>query len=480
MKSSRPVAAATGATTTTTTNPESYLVVRDDAVVVRSAPFGHNSVPVEFGALAILASLHQYEAEKEAHIEERENRLKAHKARFRAKLRRESLLDFPKTRPQGIFKINYDGLTVILGFLLENNALQLLRSTLPVIAPQHFQMIAPESFPSEQQRLIGLALPLRAMTSRISTESRFFCTKYHRGVEAACLIDAALNADHKKLNDIIAGCTNPDALKELLSATGTATITHLRFERTGTPLQMALYSHDETAFKMLADQMNDPEEVARQCQKVFDDCGVHDYSALIEKQIGDANRLCSELEAAFAQALPIHITNAFIRVAGTTSALQDVLNRFNINLDRYVGANSVHNPYILQRLFEIYDQLPYDWQTECLISQQAIGPAQKLSSARWLQHNAQGICYLGQESGAAAPVSSFSCQGSPVLDMRSHGVLSRLGVDFCIDIFGHADCWSAHARGRPAAYYQNLCRAKTASLENLCGLRGRLVRSVGA
>ena len=42
-----------------------------------------------------------------------------------------------------------------------------------------------------------------------------------------------------------------------------AVIAHLGIERTGTPLQMALHSHDEAMFKILADQM-DPAEVQRQ------------------------------------------------------------------------------------------------------------------------------------------------------------------------------------------------------------------------
>src|SRR3990167_7445357 len=240
----------------------------------------------------------------------------------------------------------------------------------------------------------------------------------------------------------------------MLSTSGTAVIAHLGIERTGTPLQMALYSHDEALFKLLADQM-DPAEVQHQCKVIFDRYKVADYNGLIKKLEANANGLCSELEAAFSPerindityALgPTDITNALGRVPGTTSALQNALHRFNINLNRYVRTNSVHNPYILQRLFEIYDQLPYHWDTECLISQQAIGPAQKLSSAQWLQHYDQGIYYLGRESYAETARREFSCRAwflssNPVLDIRSSAVLPLLDVNSCIDIFGaQGDC----------------------------------------
>lgn len=284
--------------------------------------------------------------------------------------------------------------------------------------------------PGEQEELEGLALSLRLASPKITQPNLFFFD-YKLGH----LSNASLNADFETVKRIVEK-TNPDNLRILLSTETTAIITHLGIERTGTPLQMALYSHDEAMFKILSCKM-DPAEVQRQCKVIFDRYKVADYNGLIKELEADANRLCGELGAVFSLASATDITNALNRVPGTTSALQDALHRFNINLDRCVRANPVHNPYILQRLFEIYDQLPYDWNTECLISQQAIGLAQKLSSMQWLQHYAQGIYYLGKESGAEAPGREFSRRGSsPAVDIRSSSVLSRLGVDSCIDIFG--------------------------------------------
>jgi hypothetical protein len=288
-------------------------------------------------------------------------------------------------------------------------------SWLPMVAPGQFQT-------SDQEQL---AISLRRVERGVRIPSHLFAQNYQRRYEIACLLDAVLNADPVAVKQIFKR-KDSAAIKAMLSTSGTSVIAHLGIERMGTPLQMALYSHDEKMFELIAGQM-DPEEVQQQCQKVFNDCGVCDYSALIKEQKKEANRLCGELEGAFHKASPTDITNALEHVPDTTSALQDTLKRFNSNLDRYVKANPVHNPYILRCLFEIFDRLS---DGEYLISQQAIGLAQKLSSAQWLQHYAQGIYYLRSET----PSREFSCRlSTPPLDIRS---LSQLGFDSCIDIDG--------------------------------------------
>ncbi len=432
MKSSMPAAAATG--TAIPPRTDMHLVMQrlptgePNRVVVRSAPFGEPNLgepnPVDFGALVIFSMLSRH-----------------------------TLLRKPVAGPDETFdpisglqwergafrntRMNYDVWTEALSWLLDGNAFRLF---LPMMAPERFPT-------SDQEQLEQLVIPLRKVESRVCIPSHLFAQNYQRRFEIACLLDATLNADPVAVERLFEG-KDDSAIKAMLSTSGTAVIAHLGIERTGTPLQMALYSHDEAMFKLLADQM-DPAEVQRQCKVIFDRYEVADYNGLIKKLEADANRLCDELEAVFSRASATDITNALNRVPGTTSALQDALNRFNINLDRYVRDNSVHNPYILQRLFEIYDRLPYDWNTECLISQQAIGPAQKLSSTQWLQHYAQGIYYLGKESGAETPRREFSCRGStPALDVRSTAVLSRLGVDSCIDIFARTRC--SGGAGRPA------------------------------
>jgi hypothetical protein len=335
-----------------------------------------------------------------------------------------------RRQPDKLVAVPHDILMNIFYFLHADMAQFLTRQC--TVPAQYF-------IQSEHNELKGLALSLRLTSPKITHPNLFFFD-YKLGH----LSNASLNADFETVQRIIKK-NEPENLRILLSTETTAIITHLGIERTGTPLQMALYSDDEAMFKLLADQM-DPAEVRHQCKVIFDRYEVADYYGLIKKLEADANGLCSELDAVFSRASATDIRNALGRVPGTTSALQDALNRFNINLDRYVRDNSVHNPYILQRLFEIYDRPPYNWNTACLISQQAIGPAQKLSSTQWLQHYAQGIYYLGEESGAETPRREFSCRGStPALDVRSTAVLSRVGVDSCIDIFG----WARSEGGRP-------------------------------
>lgn len=305
------------------------------------------------------------------------------------------------------------------------------------------------SLPSEQQELECLALSLCSTSSKTTKPNLFFFD-----YKLKHLSNASLNADLEIAQRIIEK-TDPEKLRILLSTETTAIITHLGIERTGTPLQMALYSHDETMFKTLAAQMT-PEIVALQCKKVFSDHGVCSYSALIEKQKVEANALCAEVKMEFSNASNAYsagapnayFTKALDCAPGTIVTRQDALNRFNINLDQYVRVNPVHNPYILQRLFEIYDEV-VDWEIDPLLSQRAIGVAQRLSSARWLQHYACGVYYLAYYRGEIPsvaqpkPLSLFSCNpgGSRALDIRSH-------LDCCIDMYGkYGKClWPSHKR----------------------------------
>gem|GEM_PF-5793031 len=270
------------------------------------------------------------------------------------------------------------------------------------------------------------------------------------------VLDAALNGDAHVVWLMLT--QNPN----YVSYRGTATITHLDIERTGTLLQMALYSHDEKLVAFIQKYM-DPAEFQRQWEEVFGP----DYNDFLARQQTEATRLCGELEDAFKAASATDVTNALNRVANTSSALQDALNRFKDNLERYVGESRVHNPYILQRLFEIYDTPTFDnWNKDCLLSQQAIGVAQKLSSARWLQHLSQGIFYLGQNELSRR---SFGLRDSRrFVDIRS---LDRLGVDSCIHLFAErASAGGPQWLDASRAWnwrYQNLCRAKTADFQKI-------------
>ncbi|OGT48420.1 MAG: hypothetical protein A3E82_03730 [Gammaproteobacteria bacterium RIFCSPHIGHO2_12_FULL_38_11] len=450
------------ATTNPTTHsyPEMQLVVQISATgepgrsVVRSSPFGESNL-VDFGALVIFSMLLRHMPLEKLIASSDET---------------------TKTMPglkweYGAFRntcMNYDIWTLALSWLLDENAFQLF---IPMMASEHFQI--PKN---HQERLEKLAIPLRKVESSVRISTNLFAKNYQRWFVIACLLDATLNVDRAAVEQILDG-EDDATIRVMLSTSGTAVIEHLGIKRTGTALQMAFYSHDEKMFEFLKNKM-DPKEVFLQCQKVFDDYGVRNYGDLIKKQIAKAQELCGELEREFRPESPDC-------VPCVTSSMQDALDRFNINLSQYVKANPVHNAYILQCLVEIYENLPFFKANnlECLISQKAIGLVQKLSSACWLQHNAQGVYNLvcGE---VAAPSPSFLCvnmrQGAnctspfpnkilPSLDVRSHVVLSRLGVDSCIDIYGRLSSGPSRIFpfGKSAMFrvYGNLNWRKTASFE---------------
>lgn len=301
------------------------------------------------------------------------------------------------------------------------------------------------SLPGEQEELGHLTLSLRLTSSKI-TEPNLFFFDYKLGH----LANASLNADLEIVQRIVAK-TSREKLRILLSTETTAIITHLGIERTGTALQMALYSHDEELFAYLAKHMSQ-EEVQRQCKEVFDQYSVADYDGLIRRLETDAKNLCLKLEV---------------------TVTQDSMNRFKNNREDYLKNNPVHNPYILQRLYDIYKKLPTNYNQDCLFSEKGFGLEHGLGSKRWLQHLAQGIYYLVEKN--EPPGRSFICRdSSPPLDIRTL-IPSRLGVDSFMNIFGvrmsgGPGCGAEMGRRRWPSF-QNLCQAKTASFQKLCSER---------
>ena len=255
------------------------------------------------------------------------------------------------------------------------------------------------------------------------------------------LSTACLNAvENLDVIENIITKTDPEQRSILLSTPITVNIEHLNIQRTGTPLQLALYGDDEDIVAYLKTVM-DSEEFERQSKDVFrnalplelrtelDDrsASALEYkNAMLEVQKAEAERLCNEAFLFDAANNRYTITNATV-------------TDFQQKLENYVRHNPMHNPAILHRLYEIYKKLPGVYAEDCLFSQKAIGHAQALSSARWLQHYAQSIYYLGggdDRNTLEPPRRSFICRdsNSPV-DIRSF-IPSRLGVDSFVSIFG--------------------------------------------
>lgn len=283
------------------------------------------------------------------------------------------------------------------------------------------------------------------------------------------LLVAALNAveDLQTIKDIVEK-TSPKQLPILLSTSGTAAIEHLKhldIQRTGTPLQMALYSDDEGVVAYLKTVM-DPEEFERQSKEVFRNAlppakqteldalnapALAYYNAMLITQKAAAEELCNEAFAFDAVNNRFTITNATIA-------------DFQQKLNSYVKNNPMHNPFILHRLYEYEtdENLPSNYAEDCLFSEKALGHAHALSSARWLQHYAWGILHLSGGNGAPEiAFRSFDCRDSnPPVDIRSF-ISAHLGVDSFMTIFGRPNSeGESETEAWQGRRFRNFCREK--------------------
>jgi hypothetical protein len=296
------------------------------------------------------------------------------------------------------------------------------------------------------------------------------------------LLEYALNADLSNVKAILENVSS-ELCQQLLSGSGKAT-THLGRElidRTGTALQMAIYDHDEEMVEFFKEKM-EPAEFQRQCEVVVG----ADYDAFLIKQKVDATLLYTRLEDAFKSALPNEFTvNKNGYVASTTSKqLPGIIDDFIKKLMDYVKNNPVHNPFILQRVYEIYTHMmPIHLERDCYFSQKVIGGMQLFLSARWLQHYAQGIHNLYLAENNEVPGRSFICRDSRN-DIRDL-VRSRIGSDSFLSINARESMglegldmemrscavwpFRCHWLSEPLVVMglQKLCLSKTASLQNL-------------
>ena len=450
------------------------------ATLVRSEPCYDRSVvpPINFNALGasmMLAILSEFS--EEARVQRRKKRLAEEKEkRIKNGNKRVKFTDYDAviaSPGSSKYKISFGVWLRILDYLL-------CESTLPFVPENdraaliNSKFAIPSGLGIYPNRIKRLELALQR-DQTLST-NHFFSNHYRNDFESLpMLLDAALNADLAIVKAILKNATDEQRQKLLSTQYGTDKATtrlgHIDVERTGTPLQMALYGHDEEMAAAIKSHM-DPAEFQRQWEAVFGP----DYNTFLVRQQQEANKLCGKLDEAFGKASKTHVTNALHRVANTTpSVLQDTLNRFKDDVEQHVRENRVHNPYILQRLFGIYDSPTCnDWDKGYLLSQQAIGVAQKLSSPRWLQHWSQGIYCLAVNSEPAR--RSFDLRDSdPSVDIRS---LDRLCVDSCIDMFGQR-CSAVGAGVRPlvslCAWFTKLMSSKNSEFSEHYAANARAV-----
>lgn len=444
---SRAAAAQSSSTATSGT----LLVLRDNpngssTALLRSEPFGSNGHPVEVGALVMLLGLSEYSDQER--IKNRKEYLDCEQTKRKKRFRDYAAFT---SHGGGIFKItSYLVWARALSFLLHDNAFQtvpLLISPIPSIDDQL------NNLQSRALETVRLATP--------NLNANFFSKNNEAGFEFACLLDSALNADLKTVTDITT-TMHPNKLRRL-HGTGKAItcLGRITVERIGTPLQMAIYDHDEEMVAFFKEKM-DPVEFQCQCEAVVGT----DYDAFLRKQEAEATALCTGLEDAFNAARPNEFTvNNTYAVSTTSTQLPRTIDAFINKLMDYVKNNPVHNPTILQHVYEIYTRLPSDFNRDCYFSQKVIGGVQSFLSARWLHHFAQSIDDLAENN--EAPRRSFICRDSSShIDIR-HLVATRLGVDSFLSIFG------GRGRGGVACAFvsfrgsRKLCQTKTTSFQNL-------------
>ena len=181
---------------------------------------------------------------------------------------------------------------------------------------------------------------------------------------------------------------SPAARKQLLSEKGTITVEHLKerypgITRTGTPLQMAIFSDDEEMVGYLKTQMNEY-EFHDQCREVFEnaiDNTTNEIKLTLKDQIAalqtnnattedylnvmhavqqeEANALFADLRKMFTD---VNVNDFAIDaryVASTTSTtLPNQVDAFLQKILGYVKTHPIHNPYLLQTVYNIYANLP--------------------------------------------------------------------------------------------------------------------------
>ena len=258
---------------------------------------------------------------------------------------------------------------------------------------------------------------------------------------------AAFNADLTLVQRIVEPATPED--RRIMLSTASTINTQLgrtTVERIGTPLQMAIYDHDEEMVAYFKDPNRmDPEEFQRQLKAAFakaltsekhaelkeQNASALDYhKAMLETQQKDAETLCDGLENIFKATPAAQFSRDASYTANTSSeALQKAVSAFIERLADYLKSNPVYNPYILQQVYEIYDRLPSDFKRDLFFSQNVIGGVQSLLPARWLQHFAQGVYGLAKNTKLEAERDFASYDAKSQRSDIRRVVSSSVGVD---------------------------------------------------
>ena len=175
-------------------------------------------------------------------------------------------------------------------------------------------------------------------------------------------------------------------------------------------------------------------------------------------------------------AKPADVTAALNRDTTHDSALRDVLEQFRIHFTPGSITSGMHFNYQhLLRAYEVYDQNyenlyksgGNDYDKLCLFSRQIIGFIQRSLPAIDRMVFAQGLYDVMEKKAEIKRSFKFTHDDGSFPDTSGgQGTLSGLGFEYLVGRVGWVQPGSAGCGD--ARSLENLCRAKTSDLQNLC------------
>lgn len=247
----------------------------------------------------------------------------------------------------------------------------------------------------------------------------------------------------------------------LLSVKGKAIDYSGRTIKDLTPFQAALCAWDDEMCAVLKQYMSD-EEIIRQYKEMFPQGHEKSYEAQTPFDF-------STLVDVITQSNDVDV-QAQLNRQQNDSLLCKTFNQFRDDFTLRSQQEIVFNPKHLLKAFEIYNENfeHWDWGRRDLFWRQVIGYVQRFLPANLAQDVAQGLYYRVEEKEKSRRSFNFRFGGGAIFPLSFYS-FSGLGFE-C----GVADGGVLRDVGMPGAaelaaqFLENLCRAKTSILENLC------------
>lgn len=293
--------------------------------------------------------------------------------------------------------------------------------------------------------------------STVSTREGFFKKSSPLAIQ---LVQLIVYGDLRKSEALLqAAQANPSLLETLLTEKVTVIDYSRRKVKQKTAFQAALCAMDDELCAMLAKYMP-KEEMTRQYQEIFPEGHEtyykaqtpFDFSQIVQIITQSNNR---DVEKALSLELP------------NDTVLWGNLERFRADFTKHSSQETVFNPQHLIKAFELYGSQFGDWSwfKRDLFWRQVVGFVERFLPANSAMDFAQGL--YNRVENKEEPSRSFNFRyGGGAIFPLSFDSFSGLGYE-C-----GAGCGARQtrevARGGAAVFFQNLCRAKTAILGELC------------